>query len=117
MKPEHPLTELTAFDLGYICGLIVGEGSFTGDKRIAALAVKMHEDDPEPMRYLLRVLGGNMYGPYHHGDRRYYVYRLTGRPLREFLPYLDRHLPNSRKLEQFEVWLDRYDLRDCLSAD
>jgi hypothetical protein len=57
---------MDAFDLGYVIGLIVGEGSFTGDRRDGCLTVKLHEEDPEPSERLKQVFGGRVYGPYAH---------------------------------------------------
>jgi hypothetical protein len=57
---------MDAFDLGYVIGLIVGEGSFTGDRRDGCLTVKLHEEDPEPLERLKQVFGGRVYGPYAH---------------------------------------------------
>jgi hypothetical protein len=44
---------ISHFDLGYAMGLVVGEGSFTGDRASPALSVKMHKLDPEPLRFLV----------------------------------------------------------------
>src|SRR5919109_2232636 len=87
---------ISPFDLGYAMGLIVGEGSFTGDLASPALSVKLHELDPQPLRFLRRTLGGRIYGSYHHGGRRYNQYRLRGSELRERVPLFLHHLPPSR---------------------
>ena len=49
---------LSDFDVGFICGLVTGEGSFTGDRRQAALAIKLHQNDPEPLQFIEQRLGG-----------------------------------------------------------
>jgi hypothetical protein len=106
VEPSPPQAErpLLAFDLGYVMGLVVGEGSFTGDKRVPVLAVKMHQRDPEPLRFLLAVLGGKIYGPYHHDGRHFLQWHLRGVQLRRAVPIFLDHLPPSHKRRQFLAW-------------
>lgn len=106
---------VSPFDLGYAMGLIVGEGSFTGDRVSPALSVKLHELDSQPLRFLRRTLGGRIYGPYHHAGRHYRQYVLRGLDLRERIPVFLYHLPPSRKRLQFVEWAIRYRLLDTLS--
>lgn len=89
-------------------GLIVGEGSFTGDRQQPSLEVKLHRRDIEPLEHLQRVLGGRIYGPYARGNRNHYAYMLRGRELRSALPVLRDHLPSSWKRLQFDEWTRRY---------
>jgi hypothetical protein len=96
------------FDLGYAMGLIVGEGSFTGDRLQPSLEIKMHRRDMEPLEHLQRTLGGRIFGPYAHGGRNLYAYMLRGRELRDALPVIQEHLPNSWKRIQFESWRAKY---------
>jgi len=110
------LKRTRAFELGYVMGLIVGEGSFTGDRHHPALSVKLHQRDPEPLRSLLTALGGRIYGPYHHDGRRYLLYFLRGPALRQAIPLFLAHLPPSWKRSQFLAWAVRYRLLDPLSA-
>jgi len=100
-----------AFDIGYLMGLIVGEGSFTGDRAAPVLSVKLHEEDPEPLQWLARSLGGKVYGPYRYDRRHFFVYRLRGRALRSAIPLFLAYLPESRKRRQFLGWLAKYELR------
>ena len=99
---------LTDFDLGYIMGLMIGEGSFTGDKEQPALQLRLKEDDPEPLKRLNRLLGGSIYGPYNHAERRYYVWMLRGAALWKATELFYQHLPNSRKRRQFLEWWQKY---------
>jgi hypothetical protein len=96
------------FDLGYAMGLIVGEGSFTGDRLQPSLEIKMHRRDMEPLEHLQRTLGGRIFGPYAHGGRHLYAYMLRGRELRDALPVIQEHLPSSWKRIQFESWRAKY---------
>lgn len=101
---------------GYVMGLIVGEGSFTGDRAAPALSVKLHELDPQPLRFLRRTLGGRIYGPYQHAGRHYRLFVLRGLDLRERIPLFLYHLPPSRKRLQFAEWAIRYRLLDPVSG-
>jgi hypothetical protein len=96
------------FGLGYAMGLIVGEGSFTGDRQQPSLEVKLHRRDVEPLEHLQRVLGGKIFGPYERSGRNLYAYMLRGRELRLALPVIQTHLPKSWKRVQFEQWRAKY---------
>jgi hypothetical protein len=94
--------------LGYVMGLIVGEGSFTADRRQPALSVKLHARDRLPLESLQKLFGGRVFGPYDNHGRRYLVWHLRGEPLRRALPLLERYLPPSHKREQFLAWRARH---------
>jgi hypothetical protein len=102
--------DLSPFDQGFIAGLLVTTGSFSGDGRVPCLGVKLHADDPEPLLILSRLLGGTLYGPYQHGGRHYAYWRLQGPALAAALPLFDAILPPSRKRTQYLAWKDRYRL-------
>jgi hypothetical protein len=97
-----------SFGLGYAMGLVVSEGSFTGDRRQPSLEIRIHRRDLEPLEHVQRILGGRIFGPYAHGGRNLYVYMLRGRELKGALPVLQEHLPNSWKRVQFESWRAKY---------
>ena len=96
------------FGLGYAMGLIVGEGSFTGDRQQPSLEVKLHRRDAEPLEHLRRTLGGRIFGPYARHGRNHFAYMLRGRELRSALPLIHAHLPGSWKRVQFEQWRTKY---------
>jgi hypothetical protein len=96
------------FQLGYAMGIIVGEGSFTGSGVVPVLSVKLHARDPVPLQALRALLGGLAFGPYRHGGRHYFVYRLGGAELRRALPLFDVYLPPSYRREQYDDWRRRY---------
>jgi hypothetical protein len=102
------LFDMDLFKLGYAMGLIVGEGSFTHDRRRGALELRLHKRDPLPFQLLRHVFGGRVYGPYCHKDRHYYAWMLIGWELRAALPLFDRYLPSSYRREQYERWRARY---------
>src|SRR2546425_6421416 len=89
-------------------GLIVGEGSFTGDRQQPALQIRMHRRDLEALEHVRRHLGGRIFGPYAHGGRNNYVYLLRGAALKDALPTLEEFLPNSWKRVQFDAWRARF---------
>jgi hypothetical protein len=93
------------FDIGYIMGLVVSEGSFSADRQQPYLQVKLHARDPFPLRYMADRLGGRVYGPYRHQSRHYFTWLLRGAELRAALPFFRDYLPESWKREQFERWL------------
>jgi hypothetical protein len=97
-----------SFDLGYAMGLIVGEGSFTGDRQQPSLEIRMHRRDLAPLESVQRILGGRIFGPYAHGGRNLYVYMLRGRELKAALPILHEHLPSSWKRAQYDQWRAKY---------
>jgi hypothetical protein len=98
------------FEIGYIMGLVVGEGSFSADRQQPYLQLKSHARDPFPLRFLSDRLGGRVYGPYHHQGRNYFTWLLRGSELRAALPLFRDYLPESWKREQFERWFDRHQL-------
>jgi hypothetical protein len=97
-----------SFELGYAMGLIVGDGSFTGDKQQPSLEVRLHRRDLEPLEHLQRTFGGRIFGPYARQGRNHYTYMLRGTELRNALPVLQDHLPASWKRAQFETWRMKY---------
>lgn len=105
---------LREFDLGYALGIIAGEGSFTGDRRQPALSVKMHERDRRPLEHLQLVFGGRIFGPYAHGDRRYYIYLLRGPELRASIATLVERMPACHKRDQLLAWVDKH--QDAIGA-
>jgi hypothetical protein len=109
------MSRITEFDAGFICGLVAGEGSFTGDRKQPVLAIKLHEDDPAPLLFVQEKLGGKIYGPYSHAGRRYYFWRLTGKSLQASLPLFSERLPASRKRNQFTEWIKKYGLAEILA--
>lgn len=99
---------ISDFDLGFIMGVIVGEGSFTGDWRNPCLQVKLHQRDVAVLEFLQRSLGGKIYGPYHHGERHYSMWLLRGDELDRAVALFVRHLPASHRRNQFLAWVAKY---------
>jgi hypothetical protein len=98
----------TQFELGFLVGLLVGEGHFGGDGRQPHVTLRMHVRHEAIFRWLERTFpGGRVYGPYHHGGRDYLQWMARGAFLRdELAPVLDRFL--SPDVDQHSF--DRYQL-------
>ncbi len=99
---------ISEFDLGYIMGIVVSEGSFTGDWRNPCLQIKLHQRDVAVLEFLQRTLGGKIYGPYHHGDRHYSMWLLRGHELDRAVSLFVHHLPASHRRTQFLAWIAKY---------
>lgn len=84
---------MSDLDLGFLLGVLVGEGSFGGDGRQPAITVRMHVRHEALFRVLVRLVpGSRLYGPYTHSGRSYFQWLARGQALRNLLPHLDRHL-------------------------
>ena len=81
-------------EIGFLLGVLVGEGHFGGDGRQPQITLRMHTDHEALFRWLEETFpGGKLYGPYHHGGRSYYQWMARGEFLRQTLvPLLDRYL-------------------------
>jgi hypothetical protein len=103
----------TQFELGFLAGLLVGEGHFGGDGRQPQVALRMHIRHEAIFRWLERTFpGGRLYGPYNHDGRHYFQWMARGRFLRdELVPLLDRLLsPNldRHSFERYQLMKSRY---------
>lgn len=101
-------SEPSEFEIGYLMGLAVGEGSFTGGEKEPCFAIKLQTGDPEPLEDAQNLLGGVIFGPYLHEGRHYRYLLVRGNDLERALPLFERFLPTSRKRRQFEQWLERW---------
>lgn len=84
------MAPLEPFTLGFVLGLLVGEGHFGGDGRQPQVTLRMHSRHEKLFHWLAELIpGSKLYGPYHHGGRDYYQWMVRGRALREtFWPIL-----------------------------
>lgn len=92
-----------SFAVGFLIGLLVGEGHFGGDGVQPHVTLRMHTDHERLFRWIENAFpGGRLYGPYHHGGRRYYQWMARGPYLRETLiPLLDRYLTEDLDAKAF----------------
>lgn len=103
----------TQFDLGFLVGLLVGEGHFGGDGRQPHVTLRMHVRHEAIFNWLERTFpGGRVYGPYHHGGRDYLQWMARGVFLRdELVPVLDRYLSpvlDQHGFERYQLMKNRY---------
>lgn len=103
----------TQFEVGYLVGLLVGEGHFGGDGRSAQVTLRMHVRHEAIFRWLERTFpGGRLYGPYNHGGRRYFQWMARGAFLRdELIPLLDCNLSpelDRHGYDRFQLMKSRY---------
>ena len=103
--PEFP--GATEFDLGFLVGLLVGEGHFGGDNKRAQITLRMHVRHERIFWWLIKTFpGGQLYGPYHHGGRNYFQWMARGRYLSDqLIPVLDRFLRPSLDAHCYERYL------------
>jgi hypothetical protein len=82
--------KMDSFKLGFLLGLLVGEGHFGGDGRQPHITLRMHARHKQLFEWLTRnVPGSRLYGPYNHGGRNYYQWMLRGEGLKKMITLLD----------------------------
>ena len=98
--------------IGFLLGLLVGEGHFGGDGRQPQVTLRMHVRHEQTFEWLRSTYPGSaLYGPYHHGGRSYYQWSARGPYLREFLaPLVQRHrsLLDAYTAARFDTMCERY---------
>jgi hypothetical protein len=98
--------------IGFLLGLLVGEGHFGGDGRQPQVTLRMHVRHQETFEWLRRNYPGSaLYGPYHHGGRSYFQWSVRGRYLRDhFVPLVERHraLLDAYTAARFDAMCERY---------
>ncbi len=99
-------------DLGFLIGILVGEGHFGGDGRQPQVTLRMHVRHESLFHWLVdRVPASRLYGPYHHGGRSYFQWMVRGEPLRtELAPLLAAHLDlmDTHSRERFSSMCQQY---------
>lgn len=103
----------TDFEVGFLIGVLVGEGHFGGDGRHAQITLRMHTRHEQLFRWLVDSFGGKLYGPYDHGGRKYFQWMVRGRELRDhLLPLITRHWAflDDHVRSRVEAMCERYSL-------
>ena len=104
------------FEIGFLVGILVGEGHFGGDGRQPQITLRMHTDHEALFEWIVDRFGGRLYGPYHHGGRHYYQWMARGEFLKEtMVPLLDRYLTSdldAKSARRYEQMKTRYGLSD-----
>jgi hypothetical protein len=103
------------FDIGFLLGVLVGEGHFGGDGRQPQITLRMHTDHETLFRWIQETFpGGKLYGPYNHGGRRYFQWMARGEFLRrELVPLLEEWLTpelDEKAWTRFQAMKRRYRL-------
>ncbi len=85
--PEKMATvDADPFSMGFLLGILIGEGHFGGDGKQPQITLRMHVRHEQIFRWLVHfVPGSKLYGPYHHGGRNYYQWMARGEALRKYL--------------------------------
>src|SRR4051812_38689365 len=74
------------FSLGFLLGILIGEGHFGGDGKQPHVTLRMHVRHENVFKWLLHLVpGSKLYGPYQHGGRNYYQWMARGEILRTYL--------------------------------
>jgi hypothetical protein len=106
------LRDVDDLAVGYLVGLLVGEGHFGGDGRQPQITLRMHIRHQAVFRWLQRQFPGSaLYGPYHHGGRSYFQWMVRGTYLRHVVaPLLQRHRDwfDDHTLARFTAMCENY---------
>ena len=76
--------EIDQFSLGFLMGILIGEGHFGGDGKQPHITLRMHVRHAQIFKWFLHLIpGSKLYGPYHHGGRHYFQWMARGDVLRK----------------------------------
>jgi hypothetical protein len=104
--------QLDGLAVGYLLGLLVGEGHFGGDGRQPQITLRMHVRHEKLFHWLTAAFpGGRLYGPYNHGGRHYYQWMARGDYLRQVLvPLIGVHREwlDDHAAGRFDAMCERY---------
>lgn len=104
--------DLSERQIGFLIGILVGEGHFGGDGKQPQISLRMHTRHERLFRWLENTVpGGRLYGPYAHGGRRYFQWMIRGSSLREGLvPLINRNrdLLDGYTEDRFLAMCERY---------
>ena len=79
------------FSLGFVLGILIGEGHFGGDGKQPQVTLRMHVRHERIFKWLAHLVpGSKIYGPYHHGERHYYQWMARGSALRDLVSLLEK---------------------------
>lgn len=114
MKHSEQLTE---FDLGWLVGLIEGDGSFTFDGKHAVVVLKI--TDLDIAQKFARLLRTTVSGPYHYegqqlGSKPYYMTKIAGKRAREFMASTASHFSRRRQAQITGLLGDQLRIELCV---
>jgi hypothetical protein len=98
--------QLTEFELGWLVGLIEGDGTLTFDGKNAVVALKI--TDLDTAQRFARLLRTTVSGPYHYegqqlGPKPYYMTKIAGKRAREFMASAAPHFSVRRQAQIIEI--------------
>jgi len=103
------------FSLGFMIGILVGEGHFGGDGRQAQITLRMHVRHERIFKWLVHLVpGSKLYGPYHHGGRNYLQWMASGEPLKRLVPLLEQttfRYIDPYSFDKFQKMVEEYGLK------
>lgn len=104
--------ELDDLSIGFLLGLLAGEGHFGGDGRQPHVTLRMHTRHEKLFRWLeVTFPDARLYGPYHHSGRSYFQWMARGPFLREVLvPLIAKNIDrlDDYVVERFRSMCERY---------
>src|SRR3989344_2077754 len=108
-------TNVDHFSLGFLLGILAGEGHFGGDGKQPQITLRMHVRHEQIFKWFIHLVpGSKLYGPYNHGGRKYYQWMVRGEVLRKqlapliartTLKYLDpySHLRFEKMVKDYKI--------------
>ena len=106
------MLQLSEREIGFLLGILVGEGHFGGDGRQPQITLRMHTRHETLFHWLhAHIPSSRLYGPYHHGGRSYFQWMVRGAALRdELAPLIAQHadLLDQVARERFERMCNDY---------
>lgn len=126
-KPHDWLVRLTDYELGWLVGLIEGDGCFTRDGQNLCAQIRM--TDLDTVSKVARLFGASVNGPYQSGEgdghkrKPVYMCSLRGKRARSLMvalqPYMSLRRQNKiqelmgSQIELFEFPRDLPEKREC----
>ena len=104
-------------NIEYLIGILVSDGSLTGDKKQPCISVRMRDTRKELLELLATNFGGKIYGPYSAGTSSHakgdiYQVMWRGKPLSLLLSELDKldlNLYDPYFGKKYVEWRKKYD--------
>lgn len=96
--------QATQFDIGWVIGLIEGDGCFTFDGKQPVVVLKI--TDLDTAQRFARLMRTTVSGPYHYedsqlGPKPYYMTKIAGKRARQFMASTALHF-SQRRQEQIQ---------------
>jgi len=114
-QPTAGVSASHSTEIGFLLGLLVGEGHFGGDGRQPQVTLRMHVRHEHLFRWIMSTFpGGRLYGPYNHGGRRYYQWMARGSYLADVIaPLVATHIDllDDYASSRFRAMCEQYSLR------